>query len=173
MLTTGRYRGYASPMVSQARGIFILSQTTTEGAISKGWEDFNSYYAKYSAVDRSLAIMYDLNALACDLYIRRAQRGCGGRGFSDQVELIKRNLEALPDKCPCEHALVWPTFIAALESDGLEHRAYFRRALERHYARNGFASILVALEYLATRWSEEGVDVDWTRSLPDLPAFVV
>jgi hypothetical protein len=163
-------------MLSQANGIHVLSQTTPQRpSSSKGWEDFTSYYTVYSPTNysRSLSIMYTLNALACDMYVRRAQRGCGGRGFHDQVDLVRQNLDALPAKSPCEHALIWPTFIAALESDTPEHREYFRGVLEQHYARNGFRNILVALEYLEGRWAEDGVEVDWTRSLPELGAFVV
>ncbi|KPI43315.1 uncharacterized protein AB675_7154 [Cyphellophora attinorum] len=169
-----KYRGYASPMLSQAQGISVLSQTTPQApSRSKGWEDFKSYYQIYSLTDRSLSIMYYLNALACDMYVHRAQRGCGGRGFHEQVELVRQHLDSLPSNSLCEHALIWPTFIAALESDTPSHRDYFRRALQRHHVRNGFKNILVALEYLEGRWAEDGVEVDWTRSLPKLGAFVV
>lgn len=160
-------------MVSQAQGIKVLSQTTLSGpSTSRGWDDFTNYYQRYSALDRSLAIMYDLNTLACHMYVARAQRGWGVGASLKHVEDVKKSLESLPPNCPCEHALIWPTFIAALECSTQEHKDFFKATLEKHYQRNKFANLLRALEYLELRWSGHS-DLDWTRTLPDLPAFVV
>ena len=68
---------------------------------------------------------------------------------------------------------MWPTFIAALESMDPDDRKFLVERLQRHYARNGFKNILIALEYLERRWADDGVEMDWTRSLPELGAFVV
>lgn len=177
-------------MLTQAMGIHTLSKTTpTAPSTSNGWEDFSSYYqnplysspsplssssspSSASNISESLRIMYALNALACSMYISRAQRGRGGRGFSSQVEAVRQLLLTLPENCPCEHALVWPTFIAALESEREEHREFFGAELERHWRRNGFGNLRVALGYLRERWEGEVV-VDWTRGLPVMGAFVV
>lgn len=169
-----KFRGYASPLLSQAEGIAILSQTSTviRPSSSPGWEDFRAYYSYYTNHQQSMSLVYDLHEQACGIYVQRAQAGRDGPALSQEVSNFRATLDKFPPGAAAEQILVWPIFFAALESTTGDDRQYFTDQLMAHHRRNGFANILSALEYVKRVWAKQ-THSSWTESLPSMEAFIV
>lgn len=169
-----KFRGYASPLLGQAEGIAILSQTSTiiRPSSSPGWEDFTAYYRYYTNHQHSMSLVYDLHEQACGIYVQRAQAGPDGPALTTEVSNFRATLDKFPPGSAAEQILVWPIFLAALESTTVEDQEYFANQLMAHHQRNGFANILTALEYLKRVWSKQ-TRSSWTQLLPSMEAFIV
>ncbi|KAK5954391.1 hypothetical protein OHC33_004113 [Knufia fluminis] len=106
------------------------------------------------------------------IYTTRATSGPGAPASTALVENFKQTLQHFPPDSPCEHVLVWPTFLAACESVTAEHRHFFTQALMRHHKRNGFGNIPRALSHLQRIWARGG-QKSWTMLLPEPQVFIV
>lgn len=169
-----KFRGYASPLLGQAEGIAILSQTSAaiRPSSSPGWEDFTSYYKFYTKHQQTMSMVYNLHEQACNIYVQRAQAGLEGPPLSTEVSNFRATLDKFPPGSVAENILVWPIFLAALESSTAEDQQYFIDHLMAHQRRNGFANILTALSHLKQIWARQN-RVNWTQLLPNMQAFIV
>jgi hypothetical protein len=169
-----KFRGYASPLLGQAEGIAILSQTSAmiRPSSSPGWDDFTSYYNFYKNHQTAMSMVYNLHEQACNIYVQRAQTGLNGPALTEQVTTFRNTLEKFPSGSAAENILVWPIFLAALESTSADDQQYFLGHLMAHHRRNGFANILTALAYLRHVWAKQNT-VSWTQALPSMEAFIV
>ena len=141
-------------------------------SIANGWEDFRYYYRLYPQFAPPMDLVYDLQEQACNIYVSRVEAGPDTPPMTDLVEQFKKTINALPPGSPAEHTLVFPTFIAALESSVPEQQAFFLDLLQRHYQRNGFANIRSTVNYLEWFWARRSHH-DWTELLPDFEVFIV
>lgn len=116
-------------------------------------------------------MLFDLCNQACRIYTTRAMAGPKTPPLTALVENFKNTLEMIPAGSPVEHTLVWPTFVAACESDTAEHRRFFTDVLLKHYQRNGFANIPRALHHLRKIWTRSPVE-SWTMLLPEPRVFI-
>lgn len=169
-----KFRGYASPLLGQAEGLAILSQTsaTIRPSSSRGWDDFTSYYEFYTNHQRSMSLVYDLHEQACNIYVQRVRAGPDGAALTAEVDNFRQTLDKFPPGSAAENILVWPIFLAALESTTPEARQYFINHLLAHHKRNGFANILTALGHLNQAWAQQK-QISWTELLPNMQAFIV
>lgn len=151
---------------------------TTRGAtltgqnIADGWQCFMGYYQTSPEYLNGLSAVYELNKQACDIYVARVLAGPNGPPMTAMVDEFVTTLQGFPSDGPGEHTLVFATFLAAAEAALPEHRAYLNQALLKHYQRNGFMNILLALKSLEEIWSGCR-DRDWTQYLPELRVFIV
>lgn len=173
MLTCSRYRSYISPFLSREEGLQHLSLTSTiRPSLSNGWTCFRSYYNLYSQYTDSMDMIYELNEIACSIYVTRALETSSTPKLISLVEEFKTKYASLPSECPGEHTLVWSVFLAAAASTLPEHSAYFADVLSNHYRRNGFGNLVAIREQLQRIWQLSD-DEDWTQILPKLEVFVV
>ena len=174
LLIVHRFRNYASPLLSQAQGLAVLSQTSAllRPSKSRGWDDFTALYNKYPEHQKSMSIVYDLNEQVCNIYVQRARSGPNGPPLTDEVNQFRSTLDTFPSGPLSENVLTWPIFIAALESTTPEQQQYFTQRLLAHHSRSGFANILTGVEQLKWVWNNDN-RTNWTQLLPDFEAFIV
>lgn len=78
----------------------------------------------------------------------------------------------LPPDSPGMYLVPWTIFLAAAESSEVAHHQFFENVLLKHYERNKFANLPLALKFLREIWSNSRY-LDWTEALTELPVFVV
>lgn len=119
-----------------------------------------------------MSILYELNRQSCDIYVARALAGPSAPPMIDMVQRFVDTMESYPSDCPGEHVLVFASFLVAAESALPEHQEYFIGVLLKHYQRNGFANIPLAMDHLRRIWANRD-GKDWTQLLPELQIFIV
>jgi len=139
---------------------------------ANGYDDQYYYQEMHPHHSMSISTLFDIQYQACRIYTKRARSGPTAPASTALLEHFKNSLENLPSRSPCEHHLVWPTFMAACESATPEHRQFFSNALLGHHKRNGFGNIPRALSYLQKIWARSAQE-SWTMLLPEPQVFIV
>lgn len=81
-------------------------------------------------------------------------------------------MEGLPaEYVTSSHTLVWPLFIASLESQDMEQRDYFTGMLEMLHRRLGFNNVAKALEFISLFWTGR-TQRNWAQFLTNLDVFI-
>jgi hypothetical protein len=126
----------------------------------------------YPNFERSWSLIYDLNEQACNIYVQRALSGPESPSRADLVNGFIETLEKLPPDSPGIQMVPWTIFLVAAESSESAQHQYFESVLLKHYKRNGFANLPLALRFLRKFWSDPRFR-DWPKALAELPVFVV
>lgn len=168
-----RFRGYAAPFLSQDKGVSIIRQTTVRWpSVSRGWKEFAAYYQWYPSRSAYFAIIYDLNAKASTIYLARVQGASEPEFTAALINDFQSEVEALPEEyLTSSHILVWPIFIAALESKDQGTRKSFMKMLEKQHERLQFDNIAKALEFLTLFWTGH-TQRNWAQFLTELDVFI-
>lgn len=162
-----KMRVYAAPLLGEEDGVRSI--------MSYAQESFDClHYNGGLHPDHALTfyLIADLRQQAYDIYLQRALMGPSGTLDADKIETFKRMLDSFPEGSLGEHALVWPTFIAASESRKGEHRLFFKRFLEKQYRCNGFLNLLKALDLLEKIWARDS-HTNWPALLPEPRVFIM
>lgn len=160
-------RVYAAPLLSQDAGLHAI--------IYHGRDSFDClhYYDQlHPTQSPTFKLIADLRQQAFDMYLDRVL-GSGSRTASKRVmDRFVATMQCFTEGALGEHVLVWPVFIAALESCSAEHQDILERFLRRQHRRNGFGNILRGLDLLKTIWSRQSNN-DWPALLPEPQVFIM
>ncbi|KAI5458800.1 fungal-specific transcription factor domain-containing protein [Mariannaea sp. PMI_226] len=162
-----KMRVYAAPLLSQDAGLHAI--------IYHGSDSFDClhYYDQLHPTQSStFKTIADLRQQAFDIYLDRVLAGGSSTASRGVLDRFIATVQSFTEGSLGENVLVWPVFIAALESCSLEHRAIFEQFLRRQHQRNGFGNILRALELLKTIWARKS-NKDWPAILPEPQVFVM
>ena len=161
-----------APLLGLEQGVKRLNQSVRKPYTCEGWEDISLYCHLYPQFERSWSLIYNLNEQACNIYVQRALADPGSPSRVDLVNKFINTLTALPPDSPGGYLIPWTIFLAAAESSEPAQHQFFEDVLLKHYKRNGFANLLLALGFLRELWSDPR-SRDWPRALAQLPVFVV
>ncbi|KAE8351221.1 fungal-specific transcription factor domain-containing protein [Aspergillus coremiiformis] len=162
-----KMRVYAAPLLSQEAGVRSI--------MSYAQESFDClHYNEGLHPDHALTfyLIAELRQQAYDIYLQRALMGPRGAFNTDTIERFKESLSLFAEGSLGEHALVWPTFMAASESRTDEHRHFFKQFLEKQYHRNGFLNLQKALKLLEKIWARSS-HTNWPALLPEPRVFIM
>ena len=150
----------------------LFQHTLTMPSLSRGWDEFFSYYNSYPRLNQPMSTSYELSRQACAIYLTRFSIGPEPPALHNMVDEFQRTMATLPANSPCQHMVVWSVFIAGFESSTREHQNFFADFLTRHHQCNGFLNTVRALDYLRMKWDGSRYH-DWIHGLTDLNVFVV
>lgn len=117
-----------------------------------------------------MALVYEINRKACEIYLAPAEAGSSAPAFFDVVGEFMNTVQGFPPNSPGEHALLWPCFLVALEISVTGHRLLFQILL-KYRTKRGFTNLYRAIEYLERIWVMES-DPNWVIILTEFTAFV-
>lgn len=89
-----------------------------------------------------------------------------------RVQHFIDTLQAFPTTASCEQVLIWASFVVASGCVLDEHVRFFEETFARHYARNGFTNVLIALETLRRSWVRN-MSQRWTLLLSQTGILVM
>ncbi|KAF7563311.1 hypothetical protein G7046_g812 [Stylonectria norvegica] len=162
-----KMRVYAAPLLSQDQGVQAMMSQAQES-----FECLHYYSRLHPKHSSTFNLLGSLRQQAFNIYLDRVLGGGLSTESTGSIDLFMETVKSFPEGSPGEHVLVWPVFIAASESNSLEHHVFFEHFLERQYQRNGFANILRALELLKKIWSRSDSQ-DWPALLPEPQVFIM
>ncbi|OGM51231.1 hypothetical protein ABOM_000060 [Aspergillus bombycis] len=153
-------RVYAAPLLSLEFGVSSIVSYALDSF------DYLHYNSRFHPDDsRTFSAIAELQQQAYDIYLQRALLGPRATVDCEKIERFKRSLELFSVGSFGEHALVWPTLMAASESSQQEHRLFFKHFLERQYRSTGFLNLLKALTFLEEIWAQS--NTHWPALLPE------
>ncbi|KAH7148348.1 hypothetical protein EDB81DRAFT_868700 [Dactylonectria macrodidyma] len=178
MRQVNKMRVYAAPLLCEQTGMEIISSQRQTAQLL----DCLNYTTQQSPEQALvLSSVSDMVEQACDIYLHHAfiDPKCAsspdtvaGMNSIRRVQRFKECLEAFPPGSPVNSVIIWATFVAALDCQLEEHKAYFEGALMQQFARNGFGNVLKGLEQVRQIW-RRGAGERWTSMLPHGKVFVM
>jgi hypothetical protein len=160
-------RVYAAPLLSQDAGLHAIIYHAQDS-----FDCLHYYDQLHPTQSPTFKVLADLRQQAFDIYLDRVLAGGSGTASKRVLDRFIATVQSFTEGSLGENVLVWPVFIAALESCTSEHQKIFENFLRRQHQRNGFGNILRALELLKTIWSRKSND-DWPALLPEPQVFVM
>ncbi|KAL2207050.1 hypothetical protein CC79DRAFT_1341829 [Sarocladium strictum] len=147
--------GYS--FVDKQKAIRILAE------LPERYLEFTSYpdLPTNSAQSRNLDRIRDIIRFAAGIYLKRAQSCITLDESRRLVETLRLKALSLNPCAEGTHALVWPYFVAAAESDLPEDRLFFVERLSKIYQSTTCGNIPFAGAVLQRIWALQGVR-DWT-----------
>lgn len=163
---------YAAPLVSQEAGVYAMTHHAKES-----FDCLHYYHRLYPDHADTFDLIASLRRQAFSMYLNRVSEGESNKfqetPLEATIDSFQSSLELFSEGSLGEHVLVWPAFIAALESRTREQQDFFSHFLRRQYLRNGFTNILRALELLERFWAEDKDRRNWPAMLPELRVFIM
>jgi Fungal specific transcription factor domain len=170
-LTPTSIEFFAQPALDESHGVSSLSRCCNDTIF--GLETHTADALRDHIP--SLSLFKKIYHLTTQVYLLRAQ--------SDALHIENTNLaqttgeltDLLIAADPTEkgaHALVWPYFVAAAESESPLERQLFVDRLQYIWETTKYRNVLVGMDALPKIWRRRGQE-RWTSGLPKLPTVVM
>lgn len=154
----------ARPQLNEQEGIEIISESLFNRL---DWIPNDFPPEHHLAVEISHKTFVE----AFQIYLRRANGD--STAVNASVKKLRSLVSELPPSAHGAHALVWPCFVAAIESIEQDDRAFFLQRLAQIHARTRFGNVQAAIESIP-RLCDLNETKSWTSSLADaLPALIM